>query len=99
MFNDDGDPEWVDEVTYEPVFDYAPMADGIWAGFGGPEVFVDIPHPSPFYKGEVIRLRSQTFSPEFLRFYTVQTWSIPHSMRAEYVKSESPHIVALVHVV
>ncbi|RPD57293.1 hypothetical protein L227DRAFT_552388 [Lentinus tigrinus ALCF2SS1-6] len=70
MIDDDGDSDWVDVEEYDTSYPNVYLPDWlVWSEWNGPEIFLDFPHPGRDYKGEIIRVRSKTFGPEFLRSF------------------------------
>ncbi|KAI0723035.1 hypothetical protein C8Q76DRAFT_794018 [Earliella scabrosa] len=87
IVEDDRDPDWVDVETYRPTYyldemdlSYLPHPRS-WAQ----EIFIDIPYASRYHRGDVIRLRSRTFGPEFLRTFR-KLWQLPPDIRVERYK-------------
>ncbi len=74
---DDGDPDWVDIETYKPSCpDEAGLEFVAWDDTKDREIYIDIPYANRYHKGEMIRLRSRTLTPEFLRWYR-SLWQLP----------------------
>ncbi|KAI0351311.1 hypothetical protein OH77DRAFT_1567590 [Trametes cingulata] len=72
IVEDDGHPDWVDVVGFQAPKVPDPHWDKkwrVWAEREGPEIFIDILNDSPYRKGQVIRLRTRTLSPECLKAY------------------------------
>ncbi|KAI1789030.1 hypothetical protein LXA43DRAFT_1022996 [Ganoderma leucocontextum] len=88
VMDDDGDPDWVDVDKYAPKYRDENLETGslVWADISGFDVFLDIPHPNPYHKGEVLRIRSKTLSCEFLRSYR-NAWLLPKRQRAKFAEN------------
>ncbi|RPD80646.1 hypothetical protein L226DRAFT_529112 [Lentinus tigrinus ALCF2SS1-7] len=84
IIDDDGDSEWIDIETYEPNYDSDDDLedDAVWATVEGPEIFIDIPLSSVswYRKDDVLRIRTKTFSPAFLRSYK-SLWQLSRADR------------------
>ena len=89
ILNDDNDTEWEDIETYTPdIGNGSQSLDGTWMfKTGRREIFIDIPNPSIYRRGEVFRVRTTTLSPAFLRSYK-KLWELPHSERARTLPGE-----------
>ncbi|KAL1938203.1 hypothetical protein VTO73DRAFT_11847 [Trametes versicolor] len=69
---DDGNPDWVDIDDFNIHIDEKPPWKREWPLFSdyeGLEIFIDIRNDSPFRKGEIVRLKTRTLSPECLKAY------------------------------
>ena len=72
VMDDDGDPDWdtlpdeYDTHYYEDLVGSG--SSRTWSQYENAEIFIDIPHPSHFRKGEVFRIRTTTLSPVMLRY-------------------------------
>ncbi|KAI1792877.1 hypothetical protein LXA43DRAFT_886436 [Ganoderma leucocontextum] len=76
---DDCDPDWIDIETYKPDYDdHRLTEDDLYAHKKGPEIFIDIPNVSACREGEVVRVRTRTLSPAFLRSYRASWKFIRH---------------------
>ena len=72
---DDGDPAWEDIDTYRPEQRNRILrTSAVWATREGPEIFIDIPNTSR-YREEVLRIRTKTMSPAFLKSYR-ELWEV-----------------------
>ncbi|KAI0794730.1 hypothetical protein C8Q74DRAFT_591944 [Fomes fomentarius] len=81
IMDDDSDPAWIDVKKYETKYPNANLPDWlVWSEWNGAEIFIDFPHPGRYYKGDIIRVRSKTFGPEFLRSYRAM-WQISQYSR------------------
>ncbi|KAI0364551.1 hypothetical protein BV20DRAFT_1029529 [Pilatotrama ljubarskyi] len=72
VIDDDGDPDWNDVKDFHAPKVPDPHWDKrwpVWAEREGPEIFIDIPNVSQYRRGEVMRLRTRTLSPECLKAY------------------------------
>lgn len=74
IIDDDGSVDWVDVDEFKLpaiVNDKNPWEQKwpLFADSEGPEIFIDVPNDSPFRKGEVVRLKTRTLSPECLKAY------------------------------
>lgn len=69
-FKDDNDPDWEDVKTCDLAFT---MQDVNFERSGTTkrdrELFIDVINPSRARRGEVLRIRSRTLHPSFLKFY------------------------------
>ena len=65
----------------------------MWATREGPEIFIDIPNASR-YREEVIRVRTKTMSPAFLKFYR-DLWEVQSMSLRRKVQNGEPHDVML----
>lgn len=69
---DDGNPDWVDIDDFNIHIDEKPPWKREWPLFSdyeGLEIFIDIRNDSPFRKGEIVRFKTRTLSPECLKAY------------------------------
>ncbi|CDO69713.1 hypothetical protein BN946_scf184851.g101 [Trametes cinnabarina] len=83
IIDDDGDPAWVDMDDFRPKAFPDPYWDSNWSPWAereGPEIFIDIKHPSHYRPGEIIRLRTRTLSPVCLSVYK-RYWTLPEEAR------------------
>ncbi|KAI0737075.1 hypothetical protein C8Q80DRAFT_1115421 [Daedaleopsis nitida] len=88
IVDDDNDPDWVDIEKYDTRYIDNSLPDWlIWSEWNGPEIFIDFPHPGTSYEGDIIRVRSKTFGPEFLRSYR-WLWQAPSFLRVNIDYSE-----------
>ncbi|KAI0722193.1 hypothetical protein C8T65DRAFT_134783 [Cerioporus squamosus] len=82
--DDDDDPEWMDIEIYDPTYDDDDNLedDAVWATMEGSEILIDIPLSSVswYRKDEVLRIRTKTFSPAFLRSYK-RLWQLSRADR------------------
>ena len=84
--DDDGDPDWIDEDECITEVPYTRLPDRrVIAAWPDSEIFIDVPHPSPYRKGLVFRVRTSTFSPDFLRSYRA-LWEAPDCRRRQIEK-------------
>lgn len=91
IMDDDSDPAWIDVKKYETKYPNAILPDWlVWSELHGAEIFIDFPHPGRCYKGDIIRVRSKTFGPEFLRSYRAM-WQIPQYSRKFNESCESTY--------
>ena len=89
ILDDDGDPDWADEEGYDNEFPFVRLPDRrVVASWPGSEIFVDIPHPSRYRMGQILRVRTSTFSPDFLRSYR-SLWEKPERQRRQIEKVRS----------
>lgn len=56
----------------------------LWAEREGAEIFIDINNDSPYRRGQVLRIRTKTLSPECLKAYK-RLWTSPFSQIARGV--------------
>ena len=68
IIEDDGDPDWVNIETYNPHYDDTRLRENSFSSTKkDAEIFIDVLNASPYRKGEVVRIRTRTLSPTFLR--------------------------------
>ncbi|KAH9893606.1 hypothetical protein C8Q73DRAFT_697629 [Cubamyces lactineus] len=87
MVEDDGDPDWVDVDDFHVPPDRYHVSDKGWPLFAereGPEIFIDIPNVSVYRKGEIIRVRTRTLSPDCLKAYKM-LWVVAYTNTARVV--------------
>ncbi|KAI0676155.1 hypothetical protein C8Q78DRAFT_1066691 [Trametes maxima] len=81
VVDDDGDADWIDEATFHGPqgrdidSEYWERCWPIWSEREGPEIFIDIPNISRYRKGEIMRIRTKTLSPQCLKAYKL-LWTI-----------------------
>ncbi|TFK89502.1 hypothetical protein K466DRAFT_564102 [Polyporus arcularius HHB13444] len=93
ILDDDGDPAWIDVEKYDTSYPNVSLPDWlVWSEWNGPEIFIDFPHRGRDYKGEIIRLRTKTFGPEFLRSFRCM-WQLPPEYRLTYVTIHSDRAI------
>ncbi|PIL36908.1 hypothetical protein GSI_00598 [Ganoderma sinense ZZ0214-1] len=69
-FKDDNDPDWEDIETFDIVVPWRDINfDESWTTKRGRELFIDIVNPSRARMGELLRVRSRTLNPTFLKWY------------------------------
>ena len=87
MVEDDGDPDWVDVDDFHVPPDRYHVSDKGWPLFAereGPEIFIDIPNVSLYRKGEIIRVRTRTLSPDCLKAYKM-LWVVAFTNAARVI--------------
>ncbi|KAL1938221.1 hypothetical protein VTO73DRAFT_11865 [Trametes versicolor] len=81
IIDDDGNPDWVDVDGFLapaiPDHDFKRNWP-LWAEREGAEIFIDINNDSPYRRGQVLRIRTKTLSPECLKAYK-RLWTSPFS--------------------
>ncbi|KAI0640690.1 hypothetical protein C8Q79DRAFT_434884 [Trametes meyenii] len=81
VVDDDGDPDWIDDATFherkgcDAYSKYWERRWPLWSEREGPEIFIDIPNISKYRKGEIMRIRTRTLSPQCLKAYKL-LWTI-----------------------
>lgn len=97
---DDGNPDWVDVDDFKIAVDEKEPWKRKWPLFAdceGPEIFIDIQNDSPFRKGEVVRLKTRTLSPECLKAYRSLWAPVKNSAKSKrraYVEKCELHLFA-----
>ncbi|RDX43885.1 hypothetical protein OH76DRAFT_1560065, partial [Lentinus brumalis] len=69
---DDGDPDWVDvgeryDTSYPE--DVILATSQVWSSRPGADICIDVQHHSPYRPMDIIRIRTTTLSPAFLRYF------------------------------
>ncbi|KAH9913088.1 uncharacterized protein BXZ73DRAFT_55655 [Epithele typhae] len=78
---DDDDPDWIDEEQFDNEFPYVHLPDRcVQSAWPDSEIFIDIPHPSRYRQGQVIRVRTWSLSPDLLGSYRA-LWTVPEWKR------------------
>ncbi len=71
-FEDDHDSDWEDVETCDNVVRMRDIDfEGSWTMKRGRELFIDIINPSRARRGELLRIRSRTLDPTFLKWYDI----------------------------
>ena len=84
ILDDDGDPDWTDEEDYDTEFPFVRLPDRrVVASWPGSEIFVDIPHPSRYRMGQILRVKTSTVS------------GLRHKLRSDTSPSRRSNIVML----